>query len=1051
MNANAYTQTIPSISSPKTIPLQTPKGAIGDRTSTREEFAAKIQREFIEGSAIAADLFEEAIRVAPDVEVGDGGEVSTPIHDALNWKYTRFTHQARDNFFAALFINEDGSCWQAKLSDPLLDKEKGKFRKYESPTGNGSRAYLPPVNRRIRKLIADRYKVEMPPPGEKFWDWIEQHPEINITITEGGKKALCLLSLGYVAIALYGVTGGYRSKDRLGNPIIPHLIPDLARFAVAGRKIKLAFDQDEAEDTRKKVNKAINKFSNLLLATGAEVAIINWDSKQGKGVDDLIVRQGSEAFKRAYFEAMPFEHWKIQQKLENRLTYKSNLRLKTADLSSLEEISDLPQLGIIAIDAAKGTGKTKFTSNTIAYSKKALGASHRIVLSKNLCERLNLDYRGDLDKIGGQFINGSGYSLRVGTCIDSLLAIYPDKFAGCDLILDEVVQVVRHLLTSATCAQDGKRPALLARFQQLIKVARRVIIADADLDDATLDYICKLREEKEVFLIKNDYQPEGYLAKYFNCDNNSFITGQYLQDVERLKKGEMLFVTTDSKAYSKRLTKLTNQIYPEKRILLINSENSGGDEQIDFIRNPDAVINSGQYDIIICSPSVATGVSIETQGKIKRIYGVFHGSSSTDADIAQSLARVREPVERIIWCAKYGHNYCKVSQSLNPLEIKSDLKNRTDATASLVRSNLRPDWGSELENYDWRSDPHLNMYAKISANQNFSMKNLRDALLVRLRYEGNVISVIDKPTIKDIKDILKEVGQKIKLEDASQILNAEDLNPADFLLLKKKQENGEGLNTEERLALEKQYIKDFYHRDNLSTDDILWDLQGRRRAEIISLECQLFPELALSRVDTSLMGQIKWGQNICPWDISGCELKRKIREILGLNDFFTPDQEWIKEDLKPYADKIKQYSQEIKTHLNLTISDKMSDVQLVHQLLSQLGIKVQFRWSRSHPGHEGEKIRIYRLDAAHWEKMMAIINQRQHQRSQTVAPTDDHGGMVGGSSGSLNNINLVDDPNKDKGLGGAEGQNSSQVEEENQLELFETKRFTQPDGWRRYG
>ena len=97
-----------------------------------------------------------------------------------------------------------------------------------------------------------------------------------------------------------------------------------------------------------------------------------------------------------------------------------------------------------------------------------------------------------IKKQGGRFITGSGYTLRVGTCVDSLLAINPSAFQGCDLVLDEVCQVLRHLLTSSTCNKQGKRPVLLMRFRELLRSARPVIIADADLDSKAIAYIQQL-------------------------------------------------------------------------------------------------------------------------------------------------------------------------------------------------------------------------------------------------------------------------------------------------------------------------------------------------------------------------------------------------------------------------------------------------------------------------------------------------------------------------------------------------------------------------------
>ncbi len=160
--------------------------------------------------------------------------------------------------------------------------------------------------------------------------------------------------------------------------------------------------------------------------------------------------------------------------------------------------------------------------------------------------------------------------------MDSLLAIDPNKFAGCDLILDEVVQVIRHLLTSSTCAKDGKRPALLARFRELVQSARRVIVADADLDNATLNYLNALRNiDESIFLIQNAYQVEGYPVRFLQASDRTTIVGEIMTAVEALASGKTVFVATDSKGTSKAIARLLNQHHPEKRVLLVNSETSG--------------------------------------------------------------------------------------------------------------------------------------------------------------------------------------------------------------------------------------------------------------------------------------------------------------------------------------------------------------------------------------------------------------------------------------------------------------------------------------------
>ncbi|WP_414545191.1 plasmid replication protein, CyRepA1 family [Nostoc sp. CCY0012] len=968
------------------------------------EFASRIEREFLTGSAIAPCVYTDNIRIVSDIEISDGGDVSTPIHDALNWKYTRFGHQAKPTLHAAIFINEDGSPWQAKLSAPRTDTTKGKIQKYETPTGNGSRAYLPTVNQKTRRLIANRYGVEVPPPGESFWNWLELHPEIPIIITEGGKKSLSLLSKGFVAIALYGINGGYRSKDLLGNQVLPYLIPDIARFAVKGRKFTLAFDQDTNTETRLRVNAATFRFSRLLTAAGSIVDIAIWDGQKGlcKGVDDLIVTKGVAAWSTALNQALSVAHWQLWQRLENRLTYEPSLQLTTADLSTLD-IKNLPQQGIIALDSGKGTGKTKFIAKTTANSEKALLAGHRIALIQNLCPRLDIDYRGDLDKFNGNFIKGGAYTLRIGFCVDSLLAIDPKKFAGCDFIIDEVVQVVRHLLTSSTCAQDGKRPALLARFAELIRVARRVIIADADLNNQTLHYLKEFRADPTpIFLIRNDYQPQPYHVKFIQATSKSAIVNQLITDAQNIPTGKTLYVTTDSKATSKTTARLLQKQIPGIRILLINSETSGNTEEKRFMKNPDTVIAEGLYDVIICSPTVATGVSIEIPGFIEKVYGIFTGTSSTDADMSQSLVRVRDTVDRIVWCAKRGTNYSQVSRSSNYLEIKTQLQQRTDATVSLVRSNLRPDIVEGIANFDWQQNPHVNLYARISAEQNYSMMNLCDALMVRLKHEGHHMTIEEQQSDSTVKLLLKQAKDEIKKMEASAIVAAPDLTYPEIVLL----ESLEAVSPEDALAITKFYLKDFYCLDELTEEDVLWDKGGRRRGELLNLEAQLNPELAVDRTTKSLEKQATWNQAVCPWDISGTALRRQMREAFGLNDFLDPHKEWTHADIKPYADKIRLYAPEILHHLNRTVSDKMSDVNVVHQMLSQLGIKAAFRWSRFEPGFEGKKIKVYRLHADLWHSLMSILLRRAERRERLHDPGDDSGSAMG-----FNTQNNLGDPN----------------------------------------
>ncbi|PSB24224.1 plasmid replication protein, CyRepA1 family [Stenomitos frigidus] len=950
---------------------------IAPQAPTFDAFRQTIAREFIHGSAIAPALFKAAIALVSDTETFAGGDVTYPIHEALNWHLTRFGYQARETLSAALLLNEDGSAWQAKLSTPRTESN-GKAQKYETPVGNGARAYLPSVPPVIRQRIAARYGIPIPLDGS-FWDWYEQHPEIPFTVTEGGKKGLAGFSHGFVTIALYGCHGGYRTKDALSHPIPPTLIPDLARFAKPSRQIAMAFDTDASEKTRRRVNIAQARLGNLLAAHGCDVAIARWDCQQGKGLDDLIVQSGVTAWETAYAEALPLSQWQIWQRLERQLTYPVNLRVNVGDLSTLEA-DTLPSEGLIAMCSSKGTGKTKLIATLLADQERVLSLTHRIALGRNLCTRTGLHYRGDLDKVKGQYIHESGYTLRIGSCVDGLLSLDPNHFAGGDLVLDEVVQLVRHLLTSSTCAREGKRPALLARFRALVKNAKRVLIADADLDNATLHYLQALRgEPAPVFLVKNDFETVPYTCRFLTAPDRTAITGELLTAIAQQTPGQVFFVATDSKATSKALHRLIMQQYPEQRVLLLNSETTGGECEREFMQTPDVVLTRGDYDVILCSPSVATGVSIECRGVVSQVYGIFTGVSATDADISQSLSRVRAPVERVVWCAKTGANFAKVSRAVNPLEVRSHLQAQTTATVQLLRSSLKEDIVDGINALDWRSDPHIGLYCQFAAEQNRAMRCLREALLVRLRFEGNTLTLEDRASNPALKALLAQTRTELQLFDAEALVATETLTYSEVLALEQK----ESLGPEDRLAMQKWYLLDFYVLETLTVDDCLWDKDGRRRGELLSLESLLFPTVALERTARALEKQAVWQQGYCPWDIANTPLRRWLLVEVGIGQLITKLREgwrWCKYDLKPYADRARALAPQIKVALHFTINEAMSDTQVVHQLIAQLGIKLTRHWSRSLAGYEGEKLRTYALDQAHWHKLAAVLERREAKR-----------------------------------------------------------------------
>ncbi|MBD2122520.1 DUF3854 domain-containing protein, partial [Trichocoleus sp. FACHB-262] len=236
-----------------------------------------------------------------------------------------------------------------KPNRPRIDLEKSKVIKYEHPPKLPTRAFFLNLPPRLWLEVATRYGVGPTEMGDGedaqvvaaetasgFWQWVLEHPAIPIILVEGSKKAACLLSNGYVAIALPGIFNGRRVlRDETGQIWAESLIPELALFAVPGRRFYFCFDHDRKPKTIKNVNLAIFKTGKLLEQQGCEVQVICLPGPE-KGVDDFVVSRGTEAFQTLYSQAASLSHWQWVQQQRQKLTYSPSLVLNAPDLSQLQ-------------------------------------------------------------------------------------------------------------------------------------------------------------------------------------------------------------------------------------------------------------------------------------------------------------------------------------------------------------------------------------------------------------------------------------------------------------------------------------------------------------------------------------------------------------------------------------------------------------------------------------------------------------------------------------------------------------------------------------------
>ena len=138
-------------------------------------------------------------------------------------------------------------------------------------------------------------------PDKDYWQRVIDDPSIPIALDEGVKKAGLLMTLGFVALALCGVTMGLKKGGK-------ELVNNLALLAVQGRPITIVFDSDLA--VKSSIQLALKALATVLKQKGCilSVAIIPLEL-ECKGIDDVWAKYGEEMVKKIMADAIPYAQW----------------------------------------------------------------------------------------------------------------------------------------------------------------------------------------------------------------------------------------------------------------------------------------------------------------------------------------------------------------------------------------------------------------------------------------------------------------------------------------------------------------------------------------------------------------------------------------------------------------------------------------------------------------------------------------------------------------------------------------------------------------------
>jgi len=859
-----------------------------------------------------------------------------------------------------------------KPDRPRICQDKGKPIKYEHPAKTPTEIFALKVSYAIGLKIAKKHGLEgeylarlgdnsLDSEDREFWQWVRENPSITLLITEGAKKAGSLLSAGYAAIALPGIYSGYRQlKDCHGKAIdLPYLIPQLLPFCGGGREVVLFFDQDSNPKTVKNVRRAIEKTGKLLGYRGCKVSVARW-SPYWKGCDDFIASQGEDDLDQVFSERISLDQFKIE-----------NFAALTPDLSIdnryIPQSLEVPESAkIIGVKAPKGTGKTEWIAAKIepllAKGDRVLVLTHRVQLGLELSRRFGVNYRSELAK------SEDGSLLGYCLCIDSLHGkanprFNPNDWENTTVIIDECEQVFWHLLNSPTCEQY--RTKIIDSLRELLRTAiatgGKIYLADADLGMNAISYVQSLiGYGVESFIFKNTYTPLKRDLYLFEGNDPSSL----IQELEiAISSGQKAIVHTDGQKHKSKWGTRNLEYYlkkksPNLKILRIDSESVSDRTHPAYgcMGNINQILS--QYDLVICSPVIETGVSIDVN-HFDAVFAISHGVQIVDS-FAQTLARVRAGIPRYIWVSEYSPNRIgNGSTDLKQLLAGEHFKAK-NTIRTLQSVGLR-----EIPEFTFLEDgekysPSLTLWGKNAVRINLEAVKYRESVIKKLKDEGYQIIQVDpgdKESIESLKDEIKEAKNENYSEHKQAVLDADSLSNSEYNSLKEKRELSEG----ERNQLKRARIERIYGinlTDELITkDDNNWYPQIRLHY-FLTVGNDFLADRDQKKLDDAL--ENGEGKIFKP-DLNKSLISGKIQlmKILDVEQFFGAEKEFSGDSLNDWIEKFKnpRIISQIKSILGFTLSMKDTAISFAQRLLRLLGLKLNCVGQRRR--QDGTRYRLY--------------------------------------------------------------------------------------------
>jgi hypothetical protein len=906
---------------------------------------------WIEGDAAVELLASEAVANVQRVT----SYATNPARQILD----RYEFMAAGAWYA-VGTTLDGSPASIPYVKPLHPREATEYRgfgiapkiktvKYETPQGMEAAPLLPWIDPETAQLIYDRYHAT-PEPGESFWQVVKRCC-LPIALTEGLKKALALIAHGIPAIALRGITQWHpKGEERLH--------PTIAGLLSPGQKVVIIFDQDAKESTQKNVRNQILKLGEAATKADCKPHVALWSETIGKGIDDALFALGNGAptwLDAVITDAIDLATYKRDSRILNALGNLKRLQTLSYPVERAtqgEYLPTLPELqpgAIHVLSANMNAGKT----TRIGADWVKPSVAFNLVLSPTNATGQQTAHNWDLPHIHNYGTDAASQAALwadavhrggIVMCAESLHRIPAWLWSKpINLILDEANQVIHSLTQGDTLG--NRYSDILERFTAAARHAIQtgaIVLSEDGLSDRAVKFIQKVSGGETVRVFAHKKESTPWDVKLYRGQASGFR----VRLIQTVGAGRRIMFVSSSQREGKRLERILRNLYPDRRVVRIDSDTNESGKFTGFFEQPDQWLQENQPDILIISPSAKSGVSIEGGVSVEDAYfsAVWGYFPVLDTDThSQLLGRYRPSVPRIVFCPDFILSDADESL-LSPRAIKRRLGLNAKAIAGVYGVGELvvsiDDGSAEIKSVIQSAVFDYLASAKATIGNQKLIAHI--ALTQKLTIAGHSVTCEALQKDSEIVKKWKAVTEEIEREEGAEFA-AMVVDPHHTSEWARKHLQGLDVSKADRILAQKVLYRDQFPGVMFDCPEECYQALTRdygAMARGVRLQAKAENLDGAKQEDDAAVKAILSGNVKAVQHLPSGYVRALLISQSGVLDLLDGG---VYSNADPRCQKVKEwalkFSNEISYWLRLVINDEQTPIEIAHKLLKKLGLE----------------------------------------------------------------------------------------------------------------